>query len=243
MRKPSHVSFALLLTLSLLTGCASKMQGPAKPDTLTPVGAGNNTPAYRPPSTFSDVNNNAPTVSEPITPALNDSTGLTERADNLPKIDWDHPPAELVMATVYFGFDQFNLTSNDPVTHANDQDLMATVAKALAAAPTMHVVAVGHCDWYGSDQYNLALSDRRSNTAKGYLTQSGAGAGQTDILARGKYGATPDVKKNSPEAMHDRRVDIVKVPAGATLPLGAPPVAGSAPAAASSAASAPAATP
>lgn len=226
MRKPSPLASALLLTLSLLTGCASKMQSPTKSETVTSPGAGINSAFNRPSST--DFGNGGPTSAEPIGSATNGNPDLTDRDQNLPKIDWDHPPAELIMATVYFGFDQFNLTRDDPVTHANDQDLMATVAKALAADPTMSVVAVGHCDWYGSDQYNLALSNRRSNTVKGYLGQLGAGAGQTEILARGKYGATPDVKKGSPEAMHDRRVDIVKIPAGATLPLGAPPVAGAA---------------
>jgi peptidoglycan-associated lipoprotein len=228
MRKHSQLFLALFITLSLLTGCASKMQSPAKSDTVTSPGAGGNTSRFSTPANPSDFGNGGSTPAEPITPATIVNPDLTERSDNLPKIDWDHPPAELIVATVYFGFDQFNLSRDDPVTHANDQDLMATVAKALAADPTLHVVAVGHCDWYGSDQYNLALSDRRSNTVKGYLTQLGGGAGQTDILARGKYGATPDAKKNSPEAMHDRRVDVVKIPAGATLPLGAPPVAGAA---------------
>jgi peptidoglycan-associated lipoprotein len=152
-------------------------------------------------------------------PDLNEKTGLTERtSDNLPKIDWDHPPAELIVATVYFGFNQFNI---DPA----ERPKLEAAAKILAADPTLRVVAVGHCDWFGSDQYNLVLSDKRANTVKAYLALLGANAAQSDILARGKYGATSDVKKDSPQAKNDRRVDIVKVPAGVTLPMGAPPVA------------------
>jgi len=232
MRKHSQLPLTLLFTLSLLAGCKSKMQGPTKPDTVLPPNSSINTPSYRPPATDFTPNSRGP--SEPINAigGSNDANGLTARdEDKLPKIDWDHPPAELIVATIYFDFNQFNVTRKDPVTGADDQALLDTVAKTLTADPTLHVVAVGHCDWYGSDQYNLVLSDKRSNTAKGYLAQLGAGATQTDILARGKYGAAPDVKKSSPQAMHDRRVDIVKIPAGAMLPMGTPPTAGAAPAA------------
>lgn len=194
------------------------MQGPTKPDTVLPSGAGTGASNYRSPST-PDFGNNGAATSEPIVAAsgINDTTGVTERPDNnLPKIDWDHPPAEMILATVYFGFNQFNI-------EPSERSKLEAAAKALAADPTIHVVAVGHCDWYGSDQYNLVLSDKRSNTVKAYLAQLGAGASQADILARGKYGATPDVKKDSPQAKNDRRVDIVKIPAGVTLPMGAPP--------------------
>jgi len=221
MRKHSQLSLALLLTLSLLTGCGSKMQGPTRPDTVLPSGAGTGASNFRTPSPDSGLNGRSGT--EPIAAAngINDN-GLSERpGDNLPKIDWDHPPAELILTSVYFGYDQFNIVRDE-------RTKLEAVAKIMAADPTIHVVAVGHCDWHGSEQYNLVLSDKRSNTVKSYLSQMGAGATQTDILARGKYGATSDAGKESPEAKHDRRVDIVKIPAGAMLPMGSPPSGGAA---------------
>jgi outer membrane protein OmpA-like peptidoglycan-associated protein len=106
----------------------------------------------------------------------------------------------------------------------------------MAADPTVHVVAVGHCDSYGSEEYNLALGEKRSNSVKSYVSKSGAAATQIEILSMGQYGSTPDVKKDSPEAKHDRRVDLVKIPTGVTLPSGPPAStptdAGAAPAAA-----------
>jgi peptidoglycan-associated lipoprotein len=237
MRKHSQLSLALLFTLSLLTACGSKMQGPTAPATVLPVNSGLNTANYRPPNS-SDFGRNGSASSENLSGAnngINDANGLSERpGGTLPNINWDQPPAELIVATVYFGFNQFNI---DP----SERPKLEAAAKVMAADPTLHVVAVGHCDWYGSDQYNLVLSDKRANTVKAYLAQLGASAAQTDVLARGKYGAVPDVKKDSPQAKNDRRVDIVKIPAGATLPLGPPPVAGAAAPAADSSAPAPAA--
>jgi peptidoglycan-associated lipoprotein len=122
----------------------------------------------------------------------------------------------MILVTVHFDFDQFNIRSSD-------RPLLEAAAKVMAADPSIRVVAVGHCDHFGSEQYNLALGDRRANTVKGYLINNGAGSDQTEILSRGKFGAVPDVSKQSPEAQNDRRVDVVKIPAGVTVPSGPPP--------------------
>ncbi|HVU37700.1 MAG TPA: OmpA family protein [Opitutales bacterium] len=207
MRKLSQLSFALLLALPWMAGCHSGDQGPSAEQTKLANGSGMNNPRYTTPGPDytnirpvpSDYNPNNPAVTMPL------------RTDTLPNIDWDHPPADMVVVTVHFDFDQFNI-------QPDDRKLLEAAAKTIAADPTMRVVAVGHCDHFGSEQYNLALGDRRSNAVKAYLTRNGAGDGQTEILSRGKFGAVPDVGKNSPEAKNDRRVDVVRIPAGVTLP-------------------------
>ncbi len=228
MRKLSQLISALFLTLPFLAGCHSGMQNPTALDTKTAPTV-DSTRTFVPirqgpgPST-----SGGPTGPETITstqPPLD--SGLSTRTDILPNFDPNNPPKEWIMGTVYFGFDQFNLTKDDPVTHKDDQALVADVAKLMAADPTIRVVAIGHCDHYGSDQYNLALSDRRANTAKSFLGQNGALAAQTEILAYGKYGAAANADKKSAEAMRERRVDLVKIPANFSLP-GGPPGAGSA---------------
>ena len=44
----------------------------------------------------------------------------------------------------------------------------------------------GHCDERGTEQYNLALGDRRSNTAKDYLVTLGIDAGRIRTVSYGE---------------------------------------------------------
>jgi len=214
MRKHYQLTLALSFVLLLLGGCKG-MQSPDKSSTVTSPGTFG--PRYNPNGDSAFV---SPTNGEPIN-SISPADG-TGRGDSLPgNIDWSNPPANLVLATVHFGFNQYNI-------EAADRKLLDAAAKSLAADPTAHVVAVGHCDWYGSEQYNLALGERRSNSVKNFAAKSGASAAQIEILSMGQYGATPDVKKDSAEAKHDRRVDLVKIPTGVTLPSG-PPASAAAP--------------
>jgi len=227
MRKHYSLTIALLSLLPVLAGCHS-MQGPTKESTLTPPGTTN--PRYS--STQPDFSNPSTTVNEPIQ-GIGNGNNPASRQDVLPGgIDWSHPPADLVLATVHFGFNEYNIG-------AADRKLLEAAAKSLAADPTIHVVAVGHCDWYGSEEYNLALGERRSNSVKNFLSKNAVAVAQIETLSFGQYGATPNVGKESAEAKNDRRVDLVKIPAGATLPSG-PPADATAGAAAPAAATTPA---
>jgi peptidoglycan-associated lipoprotein len=216
MRKHYSLTIALVSLLPLLAGCHS-MQGPTKESTVTPPGTYNNRYAQTQP----DFSSPSTTVNEPIQ-GIGNGNNPPSRGDILPGgIDWSHPPADLVLATVHFGFNEYNIG-------AADRKLLEAAAKTLAADPSIRVVAVGHCDWYGSEEYNLALGERRSNSVKSFLGKTGASATDVEILSMGQYGAAPNVGKESPEAKNDRRVDLVKIPAGATLPSGPPTAPGAA---------------
>jgi peptidoglycan-associated lipoprotein len=67
---------------------------------------------------------------------------------------------------VYFPFDQFALTNEARrVLDAN-----ATILKSY---PALKVSIEGHCDSRGSDEYNLALGERRAHVVKNYLVSLG----------------------------------------------------------------------
>lgn len=120
--------------------------------------------------------------------------------------DPENIPAELILGTVYFGFDQYAVESSE-------RGKVKTAVDSLQANPSVKVVLVAHTDWYGTEEYNLMLSDKRAVSVQTYMNSLGFEAPtRSEILARGKNGATPNVDKQSPEAKHDRRVDIVKIP-------------------------------
>jgi len=67
---------------------------------------------------------------------------------------------------VHFDFDRSNIRTEDAAVL--DQKL-----RILQANPALQIQITGHCDERGSDEYNLALGNRRALSAKRYLTDRG----------------------------------------------------------------------
>jgi peptidoglycan-associated lipoprotein len=81
------------------------------------------------------------------------------------------PPecAEPGAFTIRFGFDQATLTPDT-------QGTLQKLADCLKRAPAKRVTVEGHADDRGTTQYNIALSARRAESARKYLSDLGAGA-------------------------------------------------------------------
>jgi len=79
----------------------------------------------------------------------------------------------------YFDFDAYSLTPEA-------QDNLAISAAWLKAHPEFDLLVEGHCDERGTEQYNLALGDRRANTAKDYLVTLGVGADRIKTVSYGE---------------------------------------------------------
>lgn len=80
---------------------------------------------------------------------------------------------------IYFDFDQYVLTDS-----AKDQ--LASNARLLKAAPAVKVQIEGYCDERGSDEYNLALGEKRALATKNYLVSLGVAAGRLSIISYGE---------------------------------------------------------
>lgn len=80
---------------------------------------------------------------------------------------------------IHFDFDKYVLTP---------QAMMILDDKAayLREHPTVRVLVEGHCDDRGSNEYNLALGDRRANSAKNYLVKSGVAASRITTISYGE---------------------------------------------------------
>ncbi len=80
---------------------------------------------------------------------------------------------------IFFGFDSYALTkeSRDTLSKNADQITKKTDAK---------VQIEGHCDERGSDEYNLALGERRAKAAYNYLVTLGVPADRLSTISYGK---------------------------------------------------------
>ncbi|NCC23614.1 MAG: peptidoglycan-associated lipoprotein Pal [Deltaproteobacteria bacterium] len=86
---------------------------------------------------------------------------------------------ELRQLTIHFDFDSSDLK---PEARANLQ----LVADTLKANQTVRVLIEGHCDERGTEEYNLALGERRARAAREFLVLLGVELSRTEILSYGE---------------------------------------------------------
>jgi len=107
--------------------------------------------------------------------------------------------------SVFFEFDSSTLTSEA-------KDKLSAVGTVLAKYPTLKVRIEGNCDERGSEQYNLALGQRRADAAKRYLTSMGAHDRQLTAISFGDQ--KPKALGHDEEAWRqNRRDDLTAIPA------------------------------
>lgn len=80
---------------------------------------------------------------------------------------------------IHFEFDKYNLT---PAA----QDNLLRKAEWLRANPDVTVTIEGHCDERGTNEYNLALGDRRADSAKAFLVNLGISASRLTTISYGE---------------------------------------------------------
>jgi peptidoglycan-associated lipoprotein len=113
-----------------------------------------------------------------VAPVSNTDFGANESAPTDDMIG--EPGVRGLLETVYFDFDSAAIRSDmRPV-------LQGDVSKIGANASWKMVVIEGHCDERGSEEYNLALGERRANTVKQYLVDSGVSGGRIDTVSFGE---------------------------------------------------------
>ena len=80
---------------------------------------------------------------------------------------------------IYFDFDKSDLKPE--ATEALGSD-----AQFLRDNPEFIITVEGHCDERGTNEYNLALGERRANAAKGYLVSLGVSADRLNTISYGE---------------------------------------------------------
>jgi peptidoglycan-associated lipoprotein len=84
-----------------------------------------------------------------------------------------------LLKDISFVFDRYDLTDEA-------RRILTENAKMLLAHPTVIIQIEGHCDERGSNEYNLALGERRAVSAKLYLIKLGVKSNRLSTISYGE---------------------------------------------------------
>ena len=89
------------------------------------------------------------------------------------------PGVTCTLATVYFGFD-------DSSIQASERDRLDSNAQCIEKTKGRAVLLSGHTDTSGTEEYNIALSERRAQSVADYLTRLGTDPARLVVVPKGE---------------------------------------------------------
>ena len=115
----------------------------------------------------------------------------------IPGTSIPEPSAELKV--VYFDFDRADIRSDQRAA-------LKANAETIRKSDWSSVTVAGHCDERGSEEYNLALGERRANMVKQYLADLGVPRSKLRTVSFGE--ARPAVRGHDESAWrYNRRAE------------------------------------
>jgi peptidoglycan-associated lipoprotein len=93
------------------------------------------------------------------------------------------------LVTVYFDFDKSDLTDETARQ-------LEVNGRWLAANPSVRVIVEGHCDERGTEEYNLALGEKRARQVQLFMARMGIEVGR---LQTASYGESRPANRGSNE--------------------------------------------
>lgn len=103
---------------------------------------------------------------------------------------------------VFFDLNSYGLDDADRAT-------LTRQAAWLAQYPNVNVTIEGHCDERGTREYNLALGERRANSAKNFLASLGVAPSRISVISYGKE--RPEALGSDEEAWAQNRRAVTMV--------------------------------
>jgi peptidoglycan-associated lipoprotein len=111
---------------------------------------------------------------------------------------------KIAMDRIYFAFDSNELTQES-------RQVLTEKAELLKANPGLNLLIEGHCDERGTNEYNLALGERRARAAYEFLVLMGVDSSKMSIISYGEE--YPAVQGANEEAWSKNRRDEFKASA------------------------------
>jgi len=168
----SHLAFSVLLVAAVaLSGCA-KRPATTQAAAPAPTGAATSTAA-------------TPSNAQPAQPSGGSTTPSGGGTTTTPPTSSTARPvvqdfaATPELTDVFFDFDKYDIRPGNAKT-------LDSNASWLKSNPNHLVLIEGHCDQRGTNEYNLALGERRAKSTMNYLVSQGVQANRITIISYGE---------------------------------------------------------
>jgi len=115
----------------------------------------------------------------PATTAASTGTGTTTTAPSGPAPGSEEDLVANVGDRVFYAFNQSSLSDEAKAT-------LDRQAAWLAKYPQVSIQVAGNCDERGTEEFNLALGNRRATAAKDYLVAKGVDGSRLTTISYGK---------------------------------------------------------
>ncbi len=171
MRRRAVLVGVLLLSMGLLVGCPKKPEvGQAAPAAMGPqAGVSAAPPSAAPSPRAGDI-----PVTRPAPPAEAPLSPMPPRPPAAPAT-----PAAVPLRDIFFDYDK-SAIRDDQRAALNEN---VAWLKANAGAK---ITIEGHADERGTNEYNLALGERRAKATRDYLVAAGVDAARIAIISYGE---------------------------------------------------------
>jgi peptidoglycan-associated lipoprotein len=160
-----RIGAATLLVCALATSACGKKQPPVTPQPPPPAPAPTTPPSPPPPAP-------PPPATPPPTPTLTED-------ELFAKATLDELNKSGVLKPVYFAYDSTALSDEG-------RGILQKNVEYLKKRPSTKVVVEGHADSRGTNEYNLALTDRRASVVRDYVVSLGVAADRVVAVAKGE---------------------------------------------------------
>jgi peptidoglycan-associated lipoprotein len=161
----------------LLVGCAKR---PAPTQTSAPAPtAGAGTTGAAPTAQQRQATAPGPGPSSAAQRPSGEATAATRTPATTARPSPKEFEAIAALKDVYFDFDKYDIRPGDAKTLDGN-------AQWLKTNPNHLLLIEGHCDERGTNEYNLALGERRAKSSMNYLVSQGVQASRITIISYGE---------------------------------------------------------
>ena len=167
LRRLMWLSATVLFVALIVIGCSKKVPPPPPPPPAPPPAPTAPAPPPPPPPQ-PQTQKPAPPPPAPKPPSEEDLF----RAKSLDQVTGD-------LSDVMFDYDQFNIRDDQRAALQRDADY-------LRRWTTVRVSIEGHADARGTNEYNLALGQRRAAAVRDYLVGTGIAADRLAVVSKGE---------------------------------------------------------
>jgi peptidoglycan-associated lipoprotein len=168
MNRKWMIWIAVPVLLTFLYGCPKKK--PATP----PADLNVETTTVPAPATTAPPED----IEQPAAPVVADQTEDPLSSEDM-QVVMDEMVRRGFSPDVYFDYDESTLTDDT-------RDKLSRNADLLKSRPEFSMTIEGHADERGTNEYNLALGERRASAVRDYLSSLGVTAGRIRTLSYGE---------------------------------------------------------